>query len=96
MVRLILSLIPVLILFLLAFILGRYNANDAEVNLLFMRAETTMAMVIAATLFVGFLLGLGVVSMSYLKLRLQNRKLKRAIIKMSKQSVDSRSADKVS
>ncbi|EGN74930.1 Protein of unknown function (DUF1049) [Idiomarina sp. A28L] len=96
MVRLILSLIPVLILFFLAFILGRYNANDAEVNLLFMRAETSMAMVIAATLFVGFLLGLCVVCISYLKLKFQNRKLKKAIIKMSKVSVDSRSADKVS
>ncbi|RUO38407.1 hypothetical protein CWE13_01830 [Aliidiomarina shirensis] len=96
MLRVIVSLIPVLVLFLIAFILGRYNANDAVVNLLFMRVETTMAMVIAVTLFVGFLLGLCVVSLGYLKLRLQNRKLKKAIIKISKQSADSSSANKVS
>ncbi|RUO22329.1 hypothetical protein CWE08_03865 [Aliidiomarina iranensis] len=96
MVRVMLSLIPVLVLFLIAFILGRYNAEAVQVNLLFMRAETTMAMVIAVTLFIGFLLGLGVMSFAYLKIRLQNRKLKKAVIKISKQNTDTSPENKAS
>lgn len=84
MARFLLGLIPILLLFLIAFVLGKYNAQEASINLLVMQAEVSMATILASTLLVGFVLGLVVVSLDYVKLRWQNRRLKKVVRQLSK------------
>ena len=84
MARFLLGLIPILLLFLISFVLGKYNAQEASINLLVMQAEASMATIMAATLLVGFVLGLVVVSLDYIILRWQNRRLKKVVRQLSK------------
>lgn len=84
MVRFLLAFIPILVLFLLAFVLGKYNAEEVSVNLLVWQSSVSTGALLATTLLVGFVLGILVISVSYIKLRWRNRKLRKALIHFSK------------
>lgn len=95
MARFLLALIPILLLFLIAFVLGKYNAQEASINLLVMQAEVSMAKILAGALFVGFVLGLGIVSLGYVKLRWQNRQLNKVVRQLSKLQAENDTHGKV-
>lgn len=83
MLRLILTLIPVTIVFLLAFLLGRHNETQVMVDWLFVTQQTSLAVVLALTLSVGFVLGLFTLMVGYLRLKWQNQRLRKALVKAS-------------
>ncbi|RUO21724.1 hypothetical protein CWE06_02410 [Aliidiomarina haloalkalitolerans] len=81
MVRLILSLIPIIILLLLSFMLGKHNATPVTVDWLFVTQQTSLAMVLAMVLVIGFALGLLTNLFGYIRLKWQIKRLKRLLIK---------------
>lgn len=83
MLRLILTLIPVVVVFLLAFLLGRHNDTQVMVDWLFVTQQTSLAVVLALTLSVGFVLGLLTLIVGYLRLKWQNQRLRKALVKAS-------------
>ncbi|MCH8500334.1 MAG: LapA family protein [Aliidiomarina sp.] len=83
MLRLILTLIPVAVVFLLAFLLGRHNDTQVMVDWLFVTQQTSLAVVLALTLSVGFVLGLLTLIVGYLRLKWQNQRLRKALVKAS-------------
>ena len=83
MLRLILTLIPVVVVFLLAFLLGRHNDTQVMVDWLFVTQQTSLAVVLALTLSVGFILGLLTLIVGYLRLKWQNQRLRKALVKAS-------------
>lgn len=95
MARFLIGLIPILLLFLIAFVLGKYNAHEASINLLLMQAEVTMATILAGSLLVGFVLGLLVVSLGYVKLSWQTRRLKKVVRQLSKFQAENDASRKV-
>lgn len=81
MVRLILSLIPIVILLFLSFMLGKHNTTPVTVDWLFVTQTTSLAMILAIVLVVGFGLGLLTNLFGYLRLKWQNKRLKKLLIK---------------
>ncbi|RUO36561.1 LapA family protein [Aliidiomarina sanyensis] len=81
MARIVLSFIPLILLFLLAFILGKNNAQDVSVNLLVVEQTYSLGAVIGVTLAVGFILGLLTIAGAYLRLKWTVRRLRKALVK---------------
>ncbi|TRW49810.1 LapA family protein [Aliidiomarina halalkaliphila] len=81
MARVILILIPVILLFLLAFIIGKHNAQEVSLNLLVVERTFSVASILGVTLFLGYALGLLTVSLGYWRLKWQVRRLKKALVK---------------
>lgn len=88
MLRLILTLIPVVVVFLLAFLLGRHNDTQVMVDWLFVTQQTSLAVVLALTLSVGFILGLLTLIVGYLRLKWQNQRLRKALVKASTRTTE--------
>ncbi|WP_194755582.1 lipopolysaccharide assembly protein LapA domain-containing protein [Aliidiomarina indica] len=81
MARVILILIPIILLFLLAFVIGKHNAQEVSLNLLVVERTFSVASILGVTLAIGFVLGLLTVSLGYWRLKWQVRRLKKALVK---------------
>jgi|GEM_PF-3173454 len=87
MLRLILSLIPLLLLFIIGFALGLENSDPVAVNLLVVQKTLPMSTVIAGSLGVGFFLGVLATVIAYLRLKVQNRRLRSELQRLKKAKV---------
>lgn len=87
MLRLILSLIPLLLLFIIGFALGLENSEPVAINLLFVQKTLPMSTVIAGSLGVGFFFGVLATVIAYLRLKVQNRRLRSELQRLKKAKV---------
>ncbi|MCC5854988.1 MAG: LapA family protein [Idiomarina sp.] len=84
MARLLLGLIPLLVFFVLALVVGSQNTDVVSVNLIVFQTEATLATVIAWSLAIGFFFGLSSFIASYLGLRFRYRRLRKDLIQRAK------------
>lgn len=79
MLRTLLSLIPVVIIFVIALAFGAQNDQSISVDFFFGQAELSVASLLAIFIGIGFLIGLVSMAMNYWRMRLQIRKLKKQL-----------------
>lgn len=84
MARFIIALIPLLIIFLVALLLGSRNTHFVQINLLFAQVELKASMLIAWSIAIGFMIGLSAFLTSYIKLRVKYRRLRKELIQHTK------------
>lgn len=87
MARILIIGIPVLLLFLLAFVLGLYNGQQTTVDLLVVQLEVTVAIVMAGSLAVGFLLGWLLLGAAWLKMRYRLKRAQKRLRKYDQRPV---------
>ncbi|CUS48931.1 MAG: membrane protein of unknown function DUF1049 YciS [Idiomarinaceae bacterium HL-53] len=84
MARFFVALIPLLIIFLLALLLGSRNTHLVSVNLLFMQVELKASALMAASILLGFVIGIVAFLSSYIRLRVNYRGLRKELIQHTK------------
>lgn len=88
MLRILISLIPLILLFIVAFVLGQNNAQEVTVNLLAVERTASLGAVVGATLVVGYVLGLLTIMVAYVRLRWTARRLRKALVKDAQEKAD--------
>lgn len=84
MARFFLAVLPLLILFLVALLIGSRNAQAIDVNLLIVQIEMKTSTLMAWSVGVGFFVGLVAFISSYFRLRVRYRKLRKELIQHAK------------
>ncbi|WP_113905788.1 lipopolysaccharide assembly protein LapA domain-containing protein [Aliidiomarina celeris] len=84
MVRFLVSLIPLIILFLLAVLFSSQNQVFVAVNLWVVELNITVATLVAWALGLGFTVGILAFSVSYFSLRLRYRRLRKELLQRVK------------
>ncbi|RUO44041.1 DUF1049 domain-containing protein [Aliidiomarina taiwanensis] len=85
MARFILSLIPLVIFFLLALAIGSQNQQPVVINLLLAKPEMMLSTLLAWTLGIGFVFGLGVFLANHFSLRIRYRRIRKELAQRIKQ-----------
>ena len=84
MARFFLALLPILLLFLIALLIGSRNTHVIDVNLLLVQLQLKASTLMAFSLGLGFLVGIVAFLSSYLKLRVRYRRLRKELIQHAK------------
>lgn len=82
--RVLFILLPLVFLFILAMAFGAYNKNLIPVHFIVAQKEMTVASLLALFLGIGFIFGTLSLSLSYWRLRVRNRRLRKELNKLKR------------
>ncbi|MGX5914086.1 lipopolysaccharide assembly protein LapA domain-containing protein [Aliidiomarina sp. Khilg15.8] len=80
--RVLFVLLPLAVLFIIALVFGTYNKTTIPVHFIVAQKEMTVAALLALFLGIGFLFGAFSMSLSYWRLRMKNRRLRKELSKV--------------
>lgn len=80
--RVLFVLLPLAVLFIIALVFGAYNETTIPVHFIVAQKEMTVAALLAVFLGIGFFFGALSMSLSYWRLRIKNRRLRKELSKM--------------